>query len=489
MNKPLDDLWEQARAQLKADLPFQEVEALVQRAATAAPSSSWGKLWKTIITSMGILIVTTTLLLIAPPKTPISTPSLLSPLHQPLKSTVYFEEPAGYTVPYFSEQLAPLEQDSTPPLPPVPPTAPAALPTLPVAPLPPVPPAPFLLDSLGPKKTFTEYSLEIRKDNSERELKALQQELQRYGIQLHIQQLSYHPDQTIKRFKGRFETDSLFCSTQLQEHEFDIQGAFKSMQFTFRVADEKELKYLKIQSDDFEQTIECYDDQVLTNQVQAERAAVAAQQAARLAQREMERATASMHRAHAAAARSRANILRLKADSIRLTSRQEFFENIPDKEAWFRNHLFSDSTKNMELYFGNMEAQLELMEQLAEKNWWQQDSFLLKSHLLDYSDELRFQLKNMRLDLERDIESEVKEALNNIRTIGIESEVERALKSVKEADLKVEALINAQKNLNVDAATLQQEARALEQEAARLKQAAKELKREAKRRAKAQRAE
>lgn len=127
------------------------------------------------------------------------------------------------------------------------------------------------LDSLGPKATFTEYKLVIRKENSEQEIAKLKEELASYGIYMDVLALKYDNENKIKRFKGKFRTDSLFCGTTMNNYQFDVQGSFREMEFIFRVADNKNLKYLKIQSESFEELIECYDDEVLTNAKQAQR--------------------------------------------------------------------------------------------------------------------------------------------------------------------------------------------------------------------------
>lgn len=295
----------------------------------------------------------------------------------------------------------------------------------------------------------------------------MQKELQRYGITLTIQQLNYNPDQTIKRFKGRFETDSLFCSTQMNEHEFDIQGSFKSMQFTFRVANEKELKYLKIQSDDFEQTIECYDDKVLTSSMQAERAARLAERQLFFAQREAENAQRLMHLAQEGAARSRANILRLKADSIHFMTQQQFEANFPAQV--LRQHpMLSDSVYNLEIYFDKLNTELEVLERITNSDWFKMDSLLLRNSLQDQSSELRFQIENIRLDIEKDLQKRLQKEQGRER--GLEREIEMLLERKGKEKLEERSALE----LELEAATMEAEAKRLKKAAKALKKAAKQ---------------
>jgi hypothetical protein len=467
MNKPIDDLFEQARASLKANMPLEQVEKLVQHSAGTA--SFWT--WKMIISSMsiiGIIIAITvgSFLTITPPpptaeqpQTVVNTISNSSPVYK-------ITEPN--TLPILEDSSSPssfvnhtwFQEEAAQPIPV------ASLGASTTA----------LLDSLGPKKTFTEYTLEIRKDNSEKELKALQQELKNYGIKLQIQQLNYHPDNTIKRFKGRFETDSLFCSTQMSQHEFDIQGAFKSMQFTFRVANEKELKYLKIQSDDFEETIECYDDNVLSSTAQAKRIAKETERAMRLAERrlfqvqiEKEMAQRQMQMAMREAERSRANILRLKADSIQIWTQK------PNERRVFIQHLNVDSTQNIKFLFKDLEEQLESLDVLTEEGLLDMDSILLKNTLKNYSNELRFELENTRLDLQKELDEHLR--FQKAIEIEVEEEVERAV----ELELKK---VLEEHEIEVfdtdDKAYLENKADSLEAEAKRLRKEAKKLKKLAK---------
>lgn len=483
MNKqPIDDLFEQARASLKANMPLENVEQLLQ--SSAGSPSKWT--WKKIISSMsiiGIIIAISTGSFLLTPSTTTSVDTQTLPLYPPvITEEANLLESNFITINELDKNTEPIAKDSTPPPPVAPPVVAPLPPLAPFAPTaPPVPPSPpNFLDSLGPKKTFTEYTLEIKKDNSEKELKALQKELGNYGIKLKIQELSYHPDQTIRRFKGKFETDSLFCSTQMQEHEFDIQGAFKSMQFTFRVADEKNLKYLKIQSEDFEETIECYDDKVLSSSAQAKKIAQeaelamrAAEQQMQYAQREAELARKKLQLAQQEAAKSISSILRLQADSVQSMSKEEFFARFPNREEFLRKDFLLDSMENIEVYFGNLEAQLDFFKQLAKEDWSKMDSlFLLEKAFLNYPEDLRLKLENTRLDIEQDIQE---------RLIFQKQLEEEALKRSIESRQLLEEL---EVELEVEERTLEEEAAQLEKEAKRLRKEAKRLKKEAKKKVK-----
>lgn len=484
MNKqPIDDLFEQARASMKANMPLENVEKLLQSSAGAP--SKWT--WKKIISSMSIIGIIITLsignILLTPSKnSSVNTKTL--PLYPAvITQEALLLESNFIAIHELEENNTPITKDSTPPNPPAPVFPPVVAPLPPLAPAaPPAPPVisrpPSFLDSLGPKKTFTEYTLEIKKDNSEKELKALQKELGRYGIDLKIQQLTYHPDQTIKRFKGKFETDSLFCSTQLQEHEFDIQGAFKTMQFTFRVADEKNLKYLKIQSDDFEETIECYDDKVLSNSAQAKKIAQEAELAMRVAEqkmhhahREAELSRQKLKLAQQEAAQSIAHILSLNADSVRTISREEFLAGFPNKKELFEKGFFPDSIGDVNVYYGNAKAQVEFFKQLAKRDWPNMDSLFSKSALPQLSDEVHLELEKARLEVERELQELLQQREQ------MELELERKIaneKRLKEMEAAVE----------LDSKNLEKVATELEEEAKRLKKEAKRLKKEAKKKAK-----
>lgn len=485
MNKqPIDDLFEQARASLKANMPLENVEQLLQ--SSAGSPSKWT--WKKIISSMsiiGIIITIITGSFLVSPSSTTSVATKTLPLYPPvITEEANLLESNFITINELDKNNKPIAQDSTPPPPVAPPVVAPLPPLAPFAPTaPPMPPSipnpSNFLDSLGPKKTFTEYTLEIKKDNSERELKALQEELENYGIKLKIQELTYHPDQTIRRFKGKFETDSLFCSTQMQEHEFDIQGAFKSMQFTFRVADEKNLKYLKIQSEDFEETIECYDDKVLSSSAQAQKIAQEVELAMRVAekkmhqvQREAELARRELQQAQKEAARSLANILRLQADSVKSVSREELLAKYPNMEKILEKNLLLDSTEHVEIYLGNLEAQLDFFKQLAKEDWPNLDSFLLEKPLPNYPEDWRLELENTRLDIEQDIQE---------RLI-LQKELEK--ESIKRRMETRQLLEELEVELEVEGRTLEEEAAQLEKEAKILIKEAKRLKKEAKKKAK-----
>ena len=460
MNKPIDDLFEQARASLKANMPLEQVEKLVLH--SAGTTSFWT--WKMIISSMsiiGIIIAITVGSFLTSPKHPPTAEQSTD-----FVNTITDNNASAYSITSKITQTNPSNflEDSSSLL-----VAASFFDTPSPQTIPLNASATALLDSLGPKKTFTEYTLEIRKDNSEEELKALQEELKNYGIKLNIQQLSYNSDNTIERFKGRFETDSLFCSTQMSQHEFDIQGAFKSMQFTFRVANEKELKYLKIQSDDFEETIECYDDRIISSSAQAERVARAAEESMRAAERQLflmqnqqRAAERRMEMAMREAERSRANILRLKEDSI------FFWTQKPKEREFVIQHLSTDSTKDITIFFQNLEEQLESLEGLTEEGLFEMDTFLLKSTLKNYSNELRFEIENTRLNLQKELQEQLR--LQD----AIEEEVENELKKVFE-DYEIQKLLN-----NNEEAYLENKADSLEAEAKRLQKEAKRLKKLAK---------
>lgn len=324
--------------------------------------------------------------------------------------------------------------------------------------------------------------MEIRKDNSEQQLKTLQQELEQYGIQMQIEQLTYRPDGTIKRFKGQFDTDSLFCGEAIHAQTFDVSGNFQSMSFTFRVAESNnQLKYLKIAMDDeVEQTIECYDDEILSDANEARRLYNRAKNERFLALRSASRAERDLARMQAEIARVKSHYVRIKADSI--------------AHIWFRQ---TDSFPQILERFHNNHSVEYLLDSLrpgiAFEYWdWGDgegvDTALLFQQLRGYENRLRFELKNWELDQKNDALILLKEQIEHpiLRNIEIlEGDLEDLidLKDIVDIEEEVEvALALSMERSN--AAQLEQEAKRLEKEAKLLQKLAKQKAKEAKRRAK-----
>lgn len=464
MSKSLDDRFEQARQQLRAELPL---EQLAQRLASASKPSFWT--FKKIIgmNSFLLSIIATAFYWQG------GTSSLpASAANAPLLNWVITEP-----IPYWSNAL-----DTPPPVKPPQPVEQPPQPPIPMAPpAPPVkpPPVPQPPHPIAPKKTFSEYTLEIRKDNSEQQLKKLQQELEQYGIQMRIAQLSYRPNGTIKRFKGQFDTDSLFCGEAIQAQTFDVSGNFQSMSFTFRVAESnKQLKYLKIAMDDeVEQTIECYDDEILSNAQEAQRLYVLANNERATALRAAAHAKRDLARVHADITRAKTHYLRFKADSI--------------AQIWK-----SDSLPFILKRFHTAHSVEHLLDSLRPGlsfEYWTADDLdtaRLFQDLQNYENRLRFELKNWELDQKANVlrllEKNVEGPLNEELEIHIGNITELEAGIAKELDLAISLEKNEAADLKREAKRLEQEAKALKKVAKQKAKLAKQKAKEAKRRAKQQ---
>lgn len=461
MNKSLDDRFEQARQQLRAELPL---EQLSQRLASAPKPSFWT--FKKIIgmNSLLLSIIATAFYWQSANIPPAASPA----------SIFLFNGTMATPSPYVTNPLdTPPPTPVKPPVPPVPPKPPVP-PVPPKPPVPPVPPRP-----IAPQKTFTEYTLEIRKDNSEQQLQKLQQELEQYGIQMRIDQLTYRPNGTIKRFKGQFDTDSLFCGEAIQAQTFDVSGSFQVMSFTFRVAESNhQLKYLKIAMDDeVEQTIECYDDEILSDAKEAQRLYILANNERANALRAAAHAKRDLARVHADINRAKTHYLRFKTDSI--------------ARVWA-----SDSLSFILEHFHTAHSVEHLLDSLRPSlsfEYWKADDLdtaRFFQNLQNYENRLRFELKNWELDQKATVLHLLE------KTVEGSEELEIHLGDLKEleADLLEELEIHTGNITELETDITEElelviireetEAAKLEHEAKRLKQEAKTLQKVAKLKAK-----
>lgn len=257
------------------------------------------------------------------------------------------------------------------------------------------------LDSLGPKKTFTEYKLEIKKENSEQEIQKLKAELSNYGIHMEVKILDYDSDNKIKRFKGQFKTDSLFCGSTINDYEFDISGAFKSMEFIFRVADNKNLRYLKIQSENFEETIECYDDEVLSNTQEARKLSLQMHKEMARVQEEMVNAQQEMAKAQQEMARAKEEIARLKKEDptkIDINRLEQLGLLNWDK-------IEADIERALE----NVELELEGVDEDLRKAFKNKEVIILDKNFKKDMKVLQKDLNKMRFEIEREINQNLEE--------------------------------------------------------------------------------
>lgn len=434
MNKNLDNLFEQARKSIQSEMPLEEVQQLIHKQAS---SLFWTnqKIWIMSTSIIGIITIcslyfwTTT---DKPNSQPVTTTSPSIELNKEVMPPIYLE-----TVPKAAPDNLPL------PLLAVQNTTTAA----PTVALPKHRLQPSYLDSLGPKKNFTEYKLEIKKENSEQEIKKLKSELANYGIHMEIKELSYNKENKIKRFKGKFKTDSLFCGSSMNNYEFDISGSFKSMEFIFRVADNKNLKYLKIQSDNFEETIECFDDEIIATTHEA-------REMNKRIHAEMQRTHAEIAKAHQEMERTREEISRIRLHqglNLREHLRQskDSILSYPDWEKELENTI--EHSLNNDQY--TLESYPELDIIYLHKD--------LKNNLKTLEKELLKSRKELESRIIREIEVRTSKNGNHIRING-----ERLSLEQTEQELK-------------------KEAKALEKEAKALEKAAKKLRQQAKKKAKA----
>lgn len=420
MNKDLNHLFEQARQSLKAEMPVQEMQALIHQQASP---SLWTnqKIWIMSTTFFSILIVSSLFLWNNDNKVPQQEPKTTKTLVQTT------------AIPTTSNKALPLAPADNEPLPII--TATSTEPTIPEASNQPPKPQQALtltrLDSLEPQETFTEYTLEIRKDNSEQEIKKLQSELAQYGIHLQVKTLNYTKDDKIKRFKGVFKTDSLFCGSSINNYEFDVSGAFKTMQFTFRVAKDQNLKYLKIESDNFEETIECYDDEVIASTKEA--------------QEINERIKEEMTAIEEAMAKAQEQMMEAQEDMIKLQNNILYLNT--NRFPKLKHKLFDDSTSWIDItippntvifpkdIFSDFDFDFDALE------WNEENSVELKEFLED----LKIDIKEARIEVLENIKGRQQERKERLLEKRLERQLERS--SIEELEREAKALEKAAEKL------------------------------------------
>jgi hypothetical protein len=472
MNKDLDHLFEQARKSMQSEMPLEEVQGLIH--GQASPSLWTTKtIWIMSTSIIGILTIGITCWFNSynhPTSITKTETSKISSLA--LEQNKSLDEhpfilqdaaPDNIPLPILKEGnstakpvvLASSEKENTT----------ANIPTKKAT----------KLDSLVPKKTFTEYKLEIKKENSEQEIKKLKSELSNYGIHMDVQILNYDTNNKIKRFKGKFKTDTLFCGSTMKDYQFDISGAFKSMEFIFRVADNKNLKYLKIQSENFEETIECYDDEVISNtqearkisrQIQKEMAK--SQEEMAKSQEEMDRSQEEMAIAQKEMANAQQEIARAQEEIAQLQK-----ENYTkDEVEHLKKHGFVNWDKieaDIEKAMNNIEIELEDVNEDLIETLQNMEVVILDKTFKDDMKVLQKDLNKMRIKIEREVIGQ----LQGHRLKDHENEViiiENAHRSSDTRERTVEEL--------------KEEATAMEETAKELKRAAKEKRKMAKKKAK-----
>ncbi|BDS14921.1 hypothetical protein [Aureispira anguillae] len=458
MNKNLDNLFEQARKSIKSEMPLEEVQQLIYNQASP---SFWTnqKIWIMSTSILGVIAISTLFFLpsnqkntsIVADKTPIiTTPITKKNTATPPNEHLLKTRPDNLPLPIVLTTNNPNKEK------------------IKVIDAPAIPigyEIPTKLDSLGPKKTFTEYKLEIKKENSEQEIKKLKSELSNYGIHMEIKELSYNKENKIKRFKGQFKTDSLFCGSTMNDYEFDISGSFKSMEFIFRVADNKNLKYLKIQSDNFEETIECYDDEVISNTLEAKKIS-------RQMQEEMMRAREEMANAQEEMARARKEmaIIRREEAFRRADSSAHHLSEYPSDIDWEK--IEADIRKAME----NVEVDFKELDEDVLESLQDLEVIILNK---DFKKDMEILIEDLDL-MRKDIEVQLRDQLQNNR-------YPHKLQNNRYPRQHRETLKTIRKTITKEQTKheLKTEIKALESEAEALERAAKKLRREAKKKAKA----
>lgn len=461
MNKNLDHLFEQARKSMQSEMPLEEVQQLIH--GQASPSL-WTnqKIWIMSTSILGILTIgivcwfnsynhptPTTATTI-----PKENPSFAQQAKSSEQHTIVLQDavPDNIPLPILNKEnitpnaltLAAVENDNSK--------------TNSVA------KKASKLDSLGPKKTFTEYTLEIKKENSEEEIKKLKAELSNYGIHMEVKILNYDTDNKIKRFKGQFKTDSLFCGSTMNDYEFDISGAFKSMEFIFRVADNKNLKYLKIQSDNFEETIECYDDEVISSSQEARKIS-------RQMHEEMAKTQEKMANAQQEMARFQEEIARLQ--------RENHTKNKIKRLEQLGLTNWDEIDKNIKTAIEHIEIKLEDIDDDIVKS-------LKNKKIIILDQDFKGDLKILQKDLAKiriDIEGEVNDQVKTYR-LKHNEEIKHDFPTKNKDVFILEKFLETSTPKEQTAEELKEEATAMEEAAKELKRVAKEKRKEAKKKAK-----
>lgn len=462
MNKDLDHLFEQARKSMQSEVPLEAVQGLIH--GQASPSL-WTKktTWIMSTSIIGILTV-----------------SIFCWFNNYNNLTSITEMEASKKAPFSLQENTPKQhivtvQKATPDNIPLPVLSTATVPSNPdllaSADKEPsktdlAPKKATKLDSLVPKKTFTEYKLEIKKENSEQEIKKLKSELSNYGIHMEVQILDYDTNNKIKRFKGQFKTDSLFCGSTMNDYQFDISGAFKSMAFIFRVADNKDLKYLKIQSENFEETIECYDDEVISNTQEARKIGRQIQEEIAIAQKEIDQSQEEMNRSQKEMANAQREIA---------NARQEIDRAQKEMAEFRKERHTNNETKHLEqldfINWDKIEADIEKAMENVEVE------------LKDVNEELMDKLENMEvIILDKNFKKDMKVLQKDLAKmrLDIEQKVIEKIKKKRLNEREDKDIIIEKNHRSSDADTRERTATELKEEAKTMEETAKELKRAAK---------
>lgn len=456
MNKQeLDKLFEQAKAELRADMPIDDVKELIQKPAT---SSFWKAKNQWIMgTSIFSVVTISTLLLFnynfktnlknnyKVPKHQLET---LKPEHKkeipsntqlkPEFAISHNNPVESLTTPFIKSEAGVQEEKTTPAIPDIaPPT-----------------------DSLIPKETFREYSVSIQKNSNMSEIKALEKELAIYGILMHIDELAYDGKKEISSFKGYFDTDELFCGTAIKKHKFNFGSNFQEVQFTFRVAKSaQKLKYFSIQSDNMKNNIECYDDEVISDAAEARKIQEEVAREMVLSKEEMKRAMTEMKRAMEEMARNKAEIKR---------SIEKEFKTQMDLEKLINEEVKTSLEQSLKV----MEKELAKIDTLKGL-----EAEELREHLQDLRSDIKIELKDALNEFDKEeMKRELKEAMREMKEGLREAELEMK-EEMRKMEKKRKIILKEQMEEEDCCEPTPEE---LEDQAKALKQKAKELKKKAK---------
>jgi hypothetical protein len=186
----------------------------------------------------------------------------------------------------------------------------------------------------------------------------------------------------------------------MNDYEFDISGAFKSMEFIFRVADNKNLKYLKIQSENFEETIECYDDEIISSTQEARKISRLMQEEMANTQREMANAQQEMANAQQEIARAQEEMALLKKEGYTKDNIKRL--EIHGLVNW--DKIENDIEKAME----SIEIEMEDVNEDLLKTLNNLEVIILDKDFKEDMKVLQKDLAKMRINIEREVIDQIK---------------------------------------------------------------------------------
>jgi hypothetical protein len=245
----------------------------------------------------------------------------------------------------------------------------------------------------------------------------------------------------------------------MNDYEFDISGAFKSMEFIFRVADNKNLKYLKIQSEDFEETIECYDDEVISSTQEARKLN-------RQIQEEMARAQEDMANAQQEIAKAQEQMARMKKEAFSKQGAKRL--NKLEIIDW------DEISNEIQIAVKLVESELEGTSEEISEIIKDKKRFIITKHFTESMKTLKKDLAKKQLEMELNIGLEINDLIKIYK-----SEQKEKIKSRSPSESDDVIII---KESRTSSNLKKRTAKELEEEATAMENAAKELIKKAKKR-------